>query len=89
MEEAFLNKADIQAEKRGDWDEVQNYIKILLTCTLNYLGAEKNGDITAAGMLSIQSAGQPCPADTDCYSRTENSLMQSTNACTLSIGRAL
>jgi Fic family protein len=26
MEEAFLNKADIVAEKRDDWQEVQNYI---------------------------------------------------------------
>ena len=26
MEEAFLDKADIQTEKRDDWEEVQNYI---------------------------------------------------------------
>jgi Fic family protein len=26
MKEAFLNKADIQVEKRDDWEEVQNYI---------------------------------------------------------------
>ena len=26
MEEAFLNKTDIQVEKRDDWEEVQNYI---------------------------------------------------------------
>ena len=26
MEEAFLNKNDIQTEKRDDWEEVQNYI---------------------------------------------------------------
>ncbi|MDR0541911.1 MAG: Fic family protein [Dysgonamonadaceae bacterium] len=29
MEEAFLNKADIQAEKRDDWEEVQNYIQAM------------------------------------------------------------
>jgi Fic family protein len=29
MEEAFLNKADIQAEKRDDWVEVQNYIQAI------------------------------------------------------------
>ncbi len=26
MEEVFLNKEEISAEKRNDWDEVQNYI---------------------------------------------------------------
>jgi Fic family protein len=29
MEEAFLNKADITAEKRDDWEEVQNYISAM------------------------------------------------------------
>ncbi|MDR2147397.1 MAG: Fic family protein [Tannerella sp.] len=29
MEEAFLNKADVQAEKRNDWVEVQNYIQAM------------------------------------------------------------
>lgn len=29
MEEAFMTKDDIKAEKRDDWEEVQNYIKAL------------------------------------------------------------
>ena len=29
MEEAFLNKNDIQIEKRNDWEEVQNYISAM------------------------------------------------------------
>jgi Fic family protein len=29
MEEAFLNKTDILAEKRDDWEEVQNYIQAM------------------------------------------------------------
>ena len=29
MEEAFLNKADVQAEKRNDWEEVRNYIQAM------------------------------------------------------------
>jgi len=29
MEEAFLKKTDIQAEKRDDWEEVQNYIQAM------------------------------------------------------------
>ncbi len=29
MEEAFLNKSDIQIEKRDDWEEVQNYIQAM------------------------------------------------------------
>jgi Fic family protein len=29
MEEAFLNKADVQAERRNDWEEVQNYIQAM------------------------------------------------------------
>ncbi|MDR0566761.1 MAG: Fic family protein [Prevotellaceae bacterium] len=29
MEEAFLSKTDIQAEKRDDWEEVQNYIQAM------------------------------------------------------------
>jgi Fic family protein len=29
MEEVFLNKADVQAEKRDDWEEVHNYIQAM------------------------------------------------------------